>query len=292
MQSVFLRFCPPSPQKFWEIASPSTLLVVLGLLFLHAERAFPEQEGPFSRKRFGLAFFWSGHVLLAGGLCLLLGAHIAADWLYEPFFKPYYEQWRAARTPVVTEAWGQILSLCLVIAGTYAYIYSDLVVRRVGVWVSLAGATLLWAEVLSLELLHLDLGLDALIAILAGTGLVANVVHSSARSRAVRPLAALGLAMELAALALGLIVYVRAVNPDLKSVWQQEAPQRSYVAAMLLTAVACRIGAHLTADFREGEIIHIFGVCELAAQSAIVEVQAIIPQPWDRRAVSGERRFT
>ncbi len=48
----------------------------------------------------------------------------------------------------------------------------------------------------------------------------------------------------------------------------------------------------LNADFREGEIIHIFGVCELAAQSAIVEVQAIIPQPWDRRAVSGERRFT
>ncbi len=50
--------------------------------------------------------------------------------------------------------------------------------------------------------------------------------------------------------------------------------------------------AQSNADFREGEIIHIFGVCELAAQSAIVEVQAIIPQPWDRRAVSGERRFT
>jgi hypothetical protein len=243
---LFLADLPPSPEKFWEIASPSSLLVVLGLLLLHTERVFPDQEGPFSRKRFGLAFFWSGHALLAGGLFLLLGAHIAADWLYEPFFKPYYEQWGAAQTPMVTEPWGQILSLCLVIAGTYAYIYSDLVVRRVGVWVSFAAATLLWAEVLALKLLNPDFGLDALIAILAGTGLLANVIHTSVRSGAIRPLAALGLAMELAALALGLIVYVRALNPDFKSVWQQQQPKWSYVAALLLTAVACRIGARLT----------------------------------------------
>jgi WD domain, G-beta repeat len=54
--------------KFHEIAAPSMLLVVLGLIGIHAERALPEGEGPFTRGRFGMAFFWSGQALLAGGL--------------------------------------------------------------------------------------------------------------------------------------------------------------------------------------------------------------------------------
>ncbi len=77
--------------KFWDIAAPSTLLVALGLICLHSERAFAVGDGPFSRQRFGLAFFWSGQALLAAGLLLLLGAQIAGDWLYEPFFKQFYQ---------------------------------------------------------------------------------------------------------------------------------------------------------------------------------------------------------
>ena len=46
---------------------PQSLLVVLGLICVHVERAFPEVEGPFSRRRFGMAFFWSGQALLAAG---------------------------------------------------------------------------------------------------------------------------------------------------------------------------------------------------------------------------------
>jgi hypothetical protein len=266
---LFLADLPPSPQKFWEIASPATLLVAMGLMLLHAERAFPDQEGPFSRKRFGLAFFWSGHALLAGGLCLLLGAHVVAGWLYE-FFEPYYLQWSVARTPVVTETWGPILSLCLVIAGAYAYVYSEVVVRRVGIFVYLAAATLLWAEVLSFQILHFDLGLDALIVTLAGTGALANLIHHSARGDRARALAALGLAMELAALGIGLIVYVRALSPDLKSVWQNQAPQWSYVAAMLLTAAACRIGAWVTRTRSPR-----FAVAYLAATAAATMVAGV-----------------
>ncbi len=37
---------------FWEIASPAALLVGLGLIFIHVERAFPEIEGPFSPPTF------------------------------------------------------------------------------------------------------------------------------------------------------------------------------------------------------------------------------------------------
>ena len=68
----------------------ATLLVVWGLICLHVEGPFPRPTGPFSRRRFGLAFFWSGQALLAAGLLLLLGAQIAGDWLYKPFFEPLY----------------------------------------------------------------------------------------------------------------------------------------------------------------------------------------------------------
>ena len=64
--------------KFWEIASPAALLVILGLISIHVERAFPEIEGPFSRRRFGMACFRSGQVLLASGLLLVLGIKSSA----------------------------------------------------------------------------------------------------------------------------------------------------------------------------------------------------------------------
>jgi hypothetical protein len=240
---LFLADLQPSPQKFWEIASPATLLVVLGLLAIHAERAFPEQEGPFGRRRFGLAFFWSGHVLLAGGLLLVLGAQVAGDWLYQPVFEPIYQQLKAKPSPIVGDL--RWLALALVVAGTYAYIYSDLVVRHVGVYVHIAAGTLLWALVLGLQLLHITLGIDALIAVLAATALAVNGAQALASrdSRSTRSLPVLGVVLPLAAVALGLLVYFRALSLDLKSVWQVEPPAWTYVAAMALTAVACRIGA-------------------------------------------------
>ena len=58
--------------KLMQVAAPSTLLVSLGMISLHAERAFADNDGPFSRKRFGMACFWSAQVLLGAGLLLLL----------------------------------------------------------------------------------------------------------------------------------------------------------------------------------------------------------------------------
>ena len=201
---LILADLPPSPAKFWEIASPSTLLVVLGLIALHLERAFPDKDGPFSRRRFGLAFFWSGHATLAAGLLLVLGAQLAGDWLYQPFFEAYFDTWKALPTPVVTEHWGQILALCLVTAGIYAYLYSDVVVRRVGVYLYLAAGLLLWAEVLVVELLHIHIGMDFLIAVLAGTGLVVHFVSSLTTREGpwVRPLPVVGLLLSFASVSL------------------------------------------------------------------------------------------
>lgn len=159
--------------KFEEIAAPATLLVVLGLIGVHAERGFPASDDVFSRRRFGLAFFWSGHVLMTSGLLLLLGAHVAGDWLYQPVFQSWYEAAQSGPPEIVTTLTGQILSLVLVLAGTYAYLYSDIVVRRIGAYIYGAAITLLWAEVLIVR--HLEP--EAVIAVLALTALVVNVVQ-------------------------------------------------------------------------------------------------------------------
>jgi hypothetical protein len=242
---LLLADLPPSPQRFWEIALPATLLVVLGLLAIHVERAFPAQEGPFSRGRFGLAFFWSGHALLGAGLLLVLGAQISGHWLYEPVFKSLYQKWQATPSPMVNEL--RWLALALVVAGTYAYIYSDLVVRRIGVYVHIAAGTLLWAMILAVELLNIVVGIDALIAVLAATSLAVNLSQSALLRdcRYTRALPVVGVLLPLVAVGLGVLVYFRAISADLKSVWQVAPPAWGYVGAMLLTAVSCRVGAHL-----------------------------------------------
>ena len=80
---LFLADLPPSPEKFWEIAPPATLLVVLGLLAIHAERAFPRRTGRSAAGASAWPSSGRGHALLAAGLLLVLGAEIAGDWLYQ-----------------------------------------------------------------------------------------------------------------------------------------------------------------------------------------------------------------
>jgi hypothetical protein len=283
---LILADLPPSPQKFWEIALPATLLVVLGQLAIHSERAFPEQEGPFGRRRFGLAFFWSGHALLAAGLLLVLGAEVAGDWLYnKPVFEGIYKTLHAEPSPIVGEL--RWLALMLVVAGTYAYIYSDLVVRHIGVYVHIAAATLLWALVLTLQVLHIELGMDALIAVLAGTALVVNVVQAMlvGDSRYGRALPVLGVLLPLLAVVLGLQVYARALSPDLRSVWQQEQPAWSYVGAMLLTAISCRFGAHL---YRSSQprlaAVYFFATAAATLLTAAAVLAALGLTTWQQHA--------
>jgi hypothetical protein len=282
---LFLADLRPSPQKFWEIASPATLLVVLGLLAIHAERAFPEQEGPFSRRRFGLAFFWSGHALLAAGLLLVLGAEIAGDWLYQPVFANLYEQLHAVPSPIVGEL--RWLALALVMAGTYAYVYSDLVVRRAGVYVHIAAATLLWALVLGLQVLNIAIGMDALIAVLAVTALAVNGSRATVfrDSPYTRAFPVLGVLLPLLAVALGVLVYFRALSPDLRAVWQGETPAWTYVGAMLLTALSCRFGAYL---YRNSQArlaaVYFFATAAAVLVAATAFLAALGLNTWQQHA--------
>jgi hypothetical protein len=236
--------------RFWEIAAPATLLVVLGLGALHAERAFPESEGPFSRRRFGLAFFWCGQALLAAGLLLLLGSQLFG-WMYTPlaeWFNLASTELLKQRPEIVTDPAKRVLAIVLVLAGTYAYFYSDLVVRRVGVYIYFAIFTILWAEVLLVNLLGLEnVTLELVIAVLAVTALAANLLQAmltrqgSTFARSGPPL---GLFLSTLPVVLGLVLHLRATNLELNRLWPY-TPGWGYVGAMLATAVACRLGAYV-----------------------------------------------
>jgi hypothetical protein len=235
---------PPSPQRFWEIASPATMLILLGLAAIHVERAFGDGEGPFSRKRFGMAFFHSGHALMAAGLMLILMAQLSGDWLYALWFKPVFDAWNAMPSPICHEQlW---LALSLVLAATYAYVYSDLVVKKQGRLIHLAAFTLLWAEILGVKILNLNVQVDAIIAVLAMTSLVVNMGQSLLirDPKLSRSLPLFGLLLGLLPVMLGLVAYFQFFGLSVSPVGHN--PQHwSYVGAMVLAAVASRFGAYL-----------------------------------------------
>ncbi len=234
--------------KFWEVAPPVTLLVILGLACVGIERAFPPvEEGPFTRKRFGMAFFWSGQGLLAGGLLFLAGAQLFG-WMHPLFEMTVQLPELLARRPAIVEDQNlRMWAAALVLAGMAAYLYSDIVVRRVGFYVYMAILNLLWAEILIVNLFEWDIALELVIGVLALTALAANLLQLfltqkvETLSRSGPPL---GLFLSSIPVALGLILHMRATNLFCHEHWPY-APGWGYVAAMLATAISCRVGAFL-----------------------------------------------
>ena len=280
---LILADMPPSPQKFWEIASPATLLVLLGLAAIHTERAFGDNDGPFSRKRFGLAFFASGHVLLAAGLLMLFGAQISGDWLYEAWFKPVFDSFQTGPSPICGPL--RWLALVLVLAATYAYIYSDIVVRKHGAYFHFAAFTLLWAEVLVVQLLHLKLGVDAIITVLAGTSLAVNLAQATVTrdQKLTRAFPVFGLLLSLLPVVLGLSEYFHYLG--FRAVWVGASPRWSYVGAMALTAVASRLGAYL---YRNNEkwlpTAYHFATAAASMVGAVAALAAMGLETWQEHA--------
>jgi len=76
----------------------------------------------------------------------VLGPNWPAIGSIDRCFEPLYRLWHLGPPAIVAERWGQLLALALVLAGSYAYFYSDIVVRRVGLYVYLAVFTLLWLK--------------------------------------------------------------------------------------------------------------------------------------------------
>jgi hypothetical protein len=276
--------------RFWEIGAPASLLVVLGLAAIHAERIFPEGDGPFSRHRFGLAFFWAGHAVLGAGLLLLLGAQIAGDWLYAGVFEPLYARLGFGQPEIVTTTGGQLLALALVLAGTYAYVYSDLVVRRVGAYIHLAVAALLWAEVLVIGMVPLpaEKKLEVVIVFLALTGLAANLAFTRPAVREtglLRAGPALALLLSTLPVLLGLTLHYRATVLE-GTGWKYEISY-TYVLTMLVAALCCRAGAFLYRHERPSlSMTYFFGTAAATMAFAAGVLLVLSPDyhPWEFQA--------
>ena len=273
--------------QFWEITAPSTLLIVLGLAFIHVERAFWESDSPFSRRKFGLAFFWSGHAVLACGLGLLFFAQLFGGWLF-PFVEPIYRHFDFTQPEVVTTMYGKWWALLLVLLGTYAYVYSDIVVRRIGVYILIAVFTLLWAEVLLITILadgvHV---IEFVILALAITGLLANfTITSLAKGQQTLQRVGTPLALILCAVPvlLGVVLQLQGTMSGSKLHYPLEWP---YVFAMAVTAVSCRIGAYLYRHERKDiSTTYFFGTAAatLAGAAGLLVVASDGKMPWHEQA--------
>ena len=148
LTGLLLLADPRRCHLFWEARGPVTIARRASAWRASTSCAlFPEGEGPFTRRKFGLAFFWSGHAVLAAGLLVLLAAQLTCGLLYD-YFRGFYEQLDVylgypvlhGPSEIVETVSGQLLALGVVAAATYAYVYSDLVVRKVGVYIHLAVA--------------------------------------------------------------------------------------------------------------------------------------------------------
>jgi hypothetical protein len=264
--------------KFFEVATPAAFLVGLAFLCIHAERIFPEGEGPFSRRNFGMAFFGSGHIVLMAGLGLLLGGQIQGV-LGQEF------GWDAEFIPLVVVA-KSLKGLALVLTGlaTYLYLYSDLLVRHRRVYSFLGAGTLLWSEVLALDLFGWGLGLETIVLALAGTGLIVHLLELLWKDRpeSTRSLSVFALLLNLTAVLFAVVLHVRVLNP-----WLFPNTQLTWLsaAALGLVAISSRLGAYLASGkstAREWTYFFATGAATLMALGeALILLQV---QPWIHQA--------
>jgi hypothetical protein len=262
--------------RFWEVQAPATLLVVLGLLSIHAERAFPEGDGPFSRKRYGRAFFEAGHAVLGAGLLLVLGAQVCGGPLYG-MYEPIYQSFGHGQPEIVTTASGRLTALLLVLAGGYGYVWSGLLTRHGRGFLHAALFTLFWAEVLVIDLVAWPLPtVEVFILTLTLTGLAANLFLASPAGRNLGQSGvglSLGLALCVVPVAVGVVLHLRA-TADLAEAWRYPLGV-SYVATMVVAAVSCRVGAFLFRHQRPALAQTYFfgtGAATLAAAAGLLHV--------------------
>ena len=220
-------------------------LTSIGLISIHAERAFPPgEEGKFTRRRFGMPLFWSGHAQLGSALLILLGTQCAAR-VFDP--ERHLMDWTWQGNLLSHHS---LLAGGLWLAGMYGYFYSDLVVRRVGVYTYIAAFCLLMAEI---TLVWGRLQAEGVIAVLAVTALVANLVRQQMKdtneklNRAIPPLA---LGLSALPVVLGMGIHLRATSVLAQYLVRGYETGWLFVAVMVVVAVCNRISAYL---FRRDE---------------------------------------
>jgi hypothetical protein len=228
--------------KIGDTTFLSLFFMVLGLASLHAERAFsPSPEAQFTRHRFGLPLFWSGQVQVAISLLILLGSQLLA-WLPAPTREWFDYVWAGN---LLTQQ--HLLAGGLWLAGTYAYLYSDIVVRKVGVYLVLAGFTLVMAEVTLL--FGYDVSAEWIAVVLSATALAVNGLHwqlATSNKTLNRVLPSVGMVLSYLPILLGVVLHMRTTSWAAAQFQWDGPPSWALVVAMLIVAACNRVSAHLT----------------------------------------------
>ena len=264
-----------------DTSSLALMLMALGLVSIHVECAFATEGEPFTRKTFGLPFFWSGHVQIGAALLVLLGTQIVG-WLpdvqgIQGFLGTAWEgNW-------ITEHY--LFAGGLWLAGVYAYLYSDLVVRRVGVYTCLAAFSLVMAEA---TIAGQWLRAEGWIAVLAITALLVNLVQvmgPKTNDRISRVLAPLAMVLGTLPILLGLWLHIRATSTYLASVQWQYETGLAFVVVMLLVAICNRLSAHVFLGWSpRWSVANLFtsGAALLIAAAGLLRVLEL--QAWTQQA--------
>lgn len=248
----------------------STFLTAIGLFSIHAERAFsPREEEHFNRPRFGMPLFWSGHVQMAAALLILLGTQMCG-WLFSPGRSLFGYSW-----PGNTLSHSSLIAGALWLVGTYAYLYSDLVVRRNGIFTYISAFCLLIAEV---TIVGDQLQTEGVIAVLAVTALAANLLRSTLQQsseRLNRTILPLALGMSALPVLMGISLHLRATSQLAGQMLQPYATGWPFVIAMLVVAACNRVSAYL---FRNEDSKTSAAYFFLSAGSLIVAAAGLLRQ--------------
>lgn len=238
----------------------SVALLVLAFISIHAERAFPPEGEPFNRKRFGLPLFWSGQLQLAAALVTLVGTQLLALVLAPG------EMWFSVTRPGNSLTQHDWLAGGLWIAGAYAYLYSDLVVRRLGWYLYAAVGCLIGAE---LTIIGTRLSPEWMIAIPAFTAVVITLLSTRMGEKEGIAHRLPPLAMVLAGVSVvaGLIQHVLATSILAKEFGWEKQTGWAFFGTMVFVAV-CNRTMSLLLQKRTiwGANAHVF----LSAASALV----------------------
>ena len=254
----------------------SLFFMVLGLASLHAERAFtPAKEAIFTRRRFGMPLFWSGQAQVAISLLILLGSQMLA-WLLAPARQLFDTVWTGN---LLTDR--HLLAGGLWMAGMYAYLYSDIVVRKVGIYLVLAGFSLVMAEVTML--LGFDLQVEWIVGVLALTAMAVNVIHAQGAGSPRIPktgpksgenlgrvLPPLGMALSYLPILMGLVLHLRATSWAAAQYEWGYPTGWAFVVAMFLVAVSNRVSAYMTrhANAKSSAVYFFFSAAGLLIAAA------------------------
>ncbi|WP_105358535.1 MULTISPECIES: hypothetical protein [Pirellulaceae] len=249
-----------SVARFWEGAAVSSLLIALGAIAIHAERAFVSGDGPFSREDFGKAFYRAGHCVLLGGLIVLLSWTISS-WTYGGMLTDLWSFWRTGPLPfdepsLATSDKLKTLAIGLSLVATYLYGYSYFVVGRQSAWVWGGIASFLWAEVMFVDLLPVPVTEELVMMVFAVTAIffqgfawsVRGLEQTEEHEKA--PIT-LGTMMQTVASLLLLVPLVMGIAGYLGAtfnVFPLHETTHLFAIAMVTTSIACWLGIWLTRE--------------------------------------------